>query len=46
MVFVFEEQRKALMTPDVENAIKMGCSKVKRDGYNMIIQDNTIVTIV
>lgn len=43
--FDFEEQRKELLTPAVLTAIKMGAKKVKRDGYTLVIANNTIVTI-
>lgn len=44
--FNFEEQRKVLLNADAIAAIKMGAKKIKRDGYELVIKDNVIVTVV
>ena len=41
-----EEIRQSIMTPGVIEGIKMGCSKVKKDGVEFRVQNNTIVTVI
>jgi predicted nucleic acid-binding Zn-ribbon protein len=43
--FDFEKQRDELLTDTVRTAIGMGANKVKRDGYTLVIKDNTVVTV-
>lgn len=44
--FDFEEQRALLLDDDAKAAIRMGVKKIKRKDYTLVVNGNSVVTVL
>ncbi|MBL4940355.1 MAG: hypothetical protein JKY81_01680 [Colwellia sp.] len=44
--FDFEKQRGELMTSTVKAAMQLGATRVKCHGYKLVLEGNTVVTVI